>query len=115
MRKNKTLLVFCLSVLSCILPFALLPPLCALLPAEPLYLATYVLSYFLCPVLSVIFPFIISRHAVAPIAAWPWPLVGALLLPLWGIRPSFVSLGISFFIGIVSAVCGDELRKRKEE
>ena len=114
-KQPRTLSCFFAGIAACILPFAAAPPLLSLLPEEALYAVTFALVYLLCPVLSVIVPYRIARRAIAPIAAWPWPLIGYLILPLYGIRPSFSVLFACALLALVSGVCGDEVRQNSEK
>ena len=51
--------------------------------------------------------------AAAPaIAAWTWPVLCALILPLWGMQPGWGVLALGALIALVSAVAGEERRKR---
>ncbi len=97
-----------------ILPFLALPPLCALLPAPALQAATFAFVYPLCPALSALVPFRMSRRGAPPILAWPWPLLGYLLLPLHGMRPELAVGLLSALVAIAGATLGGELRARDE-
>ncbi len=97
-----------------ILPFLALPPLCALLPAPALQAATFAFVYPLCPALSALVPFRMARRGAPPILAWPWPLLGYLLLPLHGMRPELAVGLLSALVAIAGATLGGELRARDE-
>lgn len=97
-----------------ILPFLALPPLCALLPAPALQAATFAFVYPLCPALSALVPFRMARRGAPPILAWPWPLLGYLLLPLHGMRPELAVELLSALVAIAGATLGGELRARDE-
>ena len=114
-KQSHTRRCFFTGIAACVLPFALLPPLCALLPQPLLAASTFALCYLLCPVLSAVVPYRIARCAIAPIAVWPWPLLGYLLLPLYGLRPSFPLLFACALIALVSGVCGDEVRSLRDK
>lgn len=114
-KQPRTLRCFFFGIAACVIPFAALPPLLTLLPEAALYAGTFGLVYLLCPVLSILVPYRIARRAIAPIAAWPWPLIGYLILPLYGIRPSFAVLFACALLALVSGVCGDEVRQKDEK
>lgn len=98
-----------------ILPFLALPPLCAPLPAPALQAATFAFVYPLCPALSALVPFRMARRGAPPILAWPWPLLGYLLLPLHGMRPELAVGLLSALVALAGAALGGELRAREEK
>ena len=98
-----------------ILPFLALPPLCALLPAPALQAATFAFVYPLCPALSALVPFRMARRGAPPILAWPWPLLGYLLLPLHGMRPELAVGLLSALVALTGAALGGERRAREEK
>ena len=114
MSRQVPALRYALHVAGCILPFLALPPLCALLPAPALQAATFAFVYPLCPALSALVPFRMARRGAPPILAWPWPLLGYLLLPLHGMRPELAVGLLSALVAIAGATLGGELRARDE-
>ena len=114
MSRQAPALRYALHVAGCMLPFLALPPLCALLPGPALQAATFAFVYPLCPALSALVPFRMARRGAPPILAWPWPLLGYLLLPLHGMRPELAVGLLSALVAIAGATLGGELRARDE-
>lgn len=96
-----------------VLPYALLPLLGAVLSPTGLGMLSFFLYWVCTPLLCAVCPCILSYHGVPAIGAWVFPWAGAFLLPLHGLGLSFGVMGISFFVGVVSGVVGEEWKKRK--
>ena len=116
--KKKTYPAFlriAIAMVFCALPYAVLPPLCEVLPEEIVWIVSFILCHALLPVSALIAPYALSRRGIPAIAAWPWPLVGALILPLWGLRTGTAATVVAVIISIISAVTGEEVWRRETD
>lgn len=101
-----------LAVLGCAAPYVILPPVCQALPEGIVWCISFVLCYIMLPVSALIAPYCLARAGIPAIAAWPWPVLCVLILPLWGMRPGLFSTMAGIAIALVSAVTGEEMRRR---
>lgn len=103
-------------LLICALPFAVLPPLLALLPMRGAMAGLWLLVWALCPLIAVIASFFAARAGVPAALAWLFAPLGYLLLPLWGIRPEWPILLTACIVGIFFGVAAEQWtmeRRRK--
>lgn len=100
---------------ACALPYLLIPPAGEYLPGGMLWGLTFLLCWILPPLSAAVAPFWIARAGVPAIAAWPWPIACALILPLWGLAPAPASLIFSFAAALVSAAAGEAWERRVQQ
>lgn len=113
MKKHRAMVRLTILTCACALPYIVLPALDTLLPEMLLLPVTLFLCEWLPLLSAVLAPFFIARGGVPAIAAWPWPLLCTLILPLWGMRPGLFAIGVGALLSIVSAVAGEEWEKRR--
>lgn len=114
MKKYRALRRFFLVLALCAAPYVILPPLCDHCPEGMVWAVSFVLCYLLVPVSAAVAPYWMARGGVPAIAAWPWPALCALILPLWGMQPGWGMLAAGAFVGVISAVAGEERTRRLE-
>lgn len=114
MKKHGALIRLISITLLCALPYILIPVLSEYLPEGMVWGLTFFLCNLLAPLSAAFAPFFIARAGIPAIAAWPWPALCALILPLWGLRPTLFAMVTGVLVAIISAVAGEEWRKRKE-
>ena len=112
MKKHRALWRLAGVTLLCAAPYAILPPLCEIAPEGMVWAVSFLLCYLAVPVSALLAPYWIARAGIPAIAAWPWPVLCALILPLWGMQPGWSVLALGALIALVSAVAGEERRKR---
>lgn len=115
MKKYRALRRWGIAVLLCAAPYVILPPVCDRCPEGIVWVVSFLLCYLIVPVSAAFVPYWMTRGGVPAIAAWPWPALCALILPLWGMQPGWGMLVAGALIGLVSAVAGEERTKRLEK
>lgn len=112
-RKQSALRLAGAGAAICAAPYVILPPVCSVLPEGIVWGIAFILCYLMLPLSAMIAPYMLSRRGLPAIAAWPWPVLGVLILPLWGMQPQTASCVIGTLVALVSAVAGEEMRRRE--
>lgn len=99
--------------LCCAAPYVILPLISDHLPEEMLWGISFLLCHLCVPISALFAPYFIARAGIPAIAAWPWPILCGLILPLWGMQPGLFAMAAGTLIAIVSAVAGEEMRRRQ--
>ncbi len=95
-------------LLLCVLPFAVLPPLIALLPLEGAIVGLWLLVWVACPALAVAAGYGTACHRVPAVVSWLFAPLGCLVLPLWGIQPEGWSILCGCVLGVIAGVVGEQ-------